>query len=79
MEPTTAIEDLDSLMSSFNVLYNALLDQSHQVATQWDGLKAVGGQCDEYAAQLLGTLRPHLKKIASFANDVDTQISDMQN
>lgn len=74
MNGTQAIESLDDLMGKMNERYNAMLDESHAIATQWHALKNMGATRDDAAADLLTRVRERIAKLNSFSGRVLTQL-----
>jgi hypothetical protein len=74
MSPEQAIENLDRLTDQFDKLWMDLNAARDEAADQWQGLGKVGGQRADHAAALLGKLRPHLRRVARLASQVEQQI-----
>ena len=74
-DPCKALDSLDSLTGRINKHCNELNNQAHSIAVQWAGLRQVGGQRADHAAELIATLRPHLRGLAAFASSVETQLT----
>lgn len=64
------LDDLDTMMSGMNKRYNALVDECHRVAADWDGLKRAGGGRDDHAASYLQHVAARLNTLAVYTDKV---------
>lgn len=48
-----------------------------EIIQQWEGLGRIGAQREDHAAELLKRLLPQLRKVSSFVETVEQQLSDV--
>jgi len=77
MEPEEAIENVAAITRRIDEIRAHLSDEADQLAEEWAGIGAAGGQRADHAAMLLGRLRPHLAELEQFAAACRQQITDM--
>ena len=69
-----AMEAIELIGGTLNPIYNAMLDELHECAVEWDGLKKVGGGRDDHAAQFLKRIHPHLARLRKNADAITLQL-----
>lgn len=77
MEPEKLIEQLGELMGQINRHVSFMRAETEDIDDAWEGLRQAGGQRADHAAMLLARLRPHLRDLAKFCNNCETQIDRM--
>jgi ABC-type transporter Mla subunit MlaD len=77
MEPEHAIDTVADLAGQVARMSSFLRAETEDIADAWEGLRIAGGQRADHAALLLGRLRPHLRDLAAFCKNVETQIDTM--
>lgn len=80
-DPIKAIESLSRIDIGLAGKLNRMMTQLHaeiaEVDERWAMLGQQGGQRDDHAALLVGTLRPHLDEISRFCATCSQQITAM--
>ena len=74
MEPETAIENVAAITRRIDEIRAHLADEADEIAEEWAGIGAAGGQRADHAATLLGRLQPHLAELEQFAAACRQQI-----
>lgn len=65
-----AMDGLDGIGTTLNPIYNAMLDDMHECAVEWAGLKQAGGGRDDHATQYLKRILPHLVKLRRASDNI---------
>lgn len=77
MTPSQSVAKLNELRGQLNRLVSQLGYEMDEIAERWAMLGNIGGQRDDHAAALVGTLRPHLDDLSRFCAAVSTQLTAM--
>lgn len=75
MTPSQAIETGPELLKAINQRIHALSLEIDENSEQWAGLKRIGADRDDHAAQLLSRLRPILNDLSAYCCRAEKQIN----